>query len=98
VEIVGLHLVAVAEIEKLGFAPLPGFGAAAHAALKGRRAVDYMQDGVHDADIYDAARLEPGMAFQGPAVIEDSGTTVVVLPKQHVRIDGFGNIHMETSR
>ncbi len=95
VEIVGLHLVAQAEIGKLDFLPLEVTGATLSAARKGRRTVDYAQDGVHDADIYDAALLEPGMAFDGPAIIEDSGTTIVVHAGQHVHIDRFGNTHIE---
>jgi N-methylhydantoinase A len=46
-------------------------------------------------DIYDAALLEPGMEFDGPAIIEESGTTIVVHAGQHARIDRFGNTHIE---
>ena len=94
-EIVGLHLVAAAEIGKLGFPPLAVTGAPLDSARKGLRSVDFAQEGVHDSDIYDADRLEPGMAFAGPAVIEESGTTIVVHPGQHAHIDGFGHIHIE---
>ena len=66
VEIVGLHLVAAAEVGKLELARLPVTGASLAAALKGRRPVDYATEGVHVADIYDSARLEPGMSFSGP--------------------------------
>jgi N-methylhydantoinase A len=95
VEIVGLHLVAQAEIGKLDFLPLPVTGATVAAARKPGRAVDFIQDGILPTDIYDAAKLEPGMAFDGPAVIEDSGTTIVVHPGQHARLDRFGNVHIE---
>ena len=95
VEIVGLHLVASAEVGKLELAPLPKTGASLAAALKGRREVDYALEGVHEAAIYDGEKLEPGMSFAGPAVIEDPGTTVVVHPGQARSIDGYGNIHIE---
>jgi N-methylhydantoinase A len=98
VEIVGLHLVASAEIGKLQLAPLPKTGAALAVALKGRRIVDYALEGAHEADIYDAEKLEPGMSFAGPAVIEDPATTVVVHPGQSVSIDAYGNIHIEIAR
>src|SRR5215469_6619961 len=78
VEIVGLHLVASAEVGKLRIMPLPKTGAALEAARKGRRLVDYAMEGVHETDIYDGDRLEPGMRFGGPAVVEDAGSTVVV--------------------
>ena len=35
------------------------------------------------------------MAFDGPAIIEDSGTTIVVHAGQCVHIDRFGNTHIE---
>jgi N-methylhydantoinase A len=34
------------------------------------------------------------MTFAGPAVIEDSGTTVVIHPENSVEVDGYGNIHI----
>jgi N-methylhydantoinase A len=98
VEVVGLHLVASAEVGKLQLAPLPKNGMSLEAACKGRRLVDYATEGVHQADIYDAEKLAPGMNFPGPAVIEDPGTTVVVHPGQSVAIDGYGNIHIEMAR
>jgi N-methylhydantoinase A len=98
VEIVGLHLVASAEVGKLQLAPLPKTGASLAAALKARRMVDYALEGAHEADIYDAEKLEPGMSFVGPAVIEDPATTVVVHPGQSVSIDAYGNIHVEIAR
>jgi N-methylhydantoinase A len=98
VEVVGLHLVAAAEVGKLQLAPLPKKGTSLEAACKGRRLVDYATEGVHQADIYDAEKLDPGMTFPGPAVIEDPATTVVVHPGQNVAIDAYGNIHIEMAR
>lgn len=66
----------------------------ASAARKGERKVDYALEGVHPAAIYDGEKLEPGMAFTGPAIVEDPGTTIVVHPGNRVEIDGFGNIHI----
>jgi N-methylhydantoinase A len=91
VEIVGLHLVAAAEVGKLALAEAPVSGAGLVAAVKGRRAVDYATEGVHEATIYESDRLEPGMNFIGPAIIEDPGMTVVVHPGNRAEIDRFGN-------
>jgi N-methylhydantoinase A len=95
VEVVGLHLVASAEVGKLRLMALPKSGASLKAARKGRRPVDYALEGVHEAEIYDADRLEPGMRFAGPAVVEDSSSTVVVHPGQAGSVDDYGNIHIE---
>jgi N-methylhydantoinase A len=94
VEVVGLHLIASAEVGKLELARLPTSGATIDAARKGSRLVDYATEGEHEADIFHAERLEPRMSFTGPAVIEDAGTTVVIHPGQRVTIDDYGNIHI----
>ena len=81
VEMVGIHLVASAEVGKLTMSRRPRGEPGRHPpALKGRREVDYALEGIHEAAIYDGGKLEPGMAFDGPAVVEDPGTTVVVHP------------------
>ena len=54
-------------------------------------------EGVHEATIYDGEKLEPGMAFSGPAIVEDPGTTVVVHPGNSVTVDGYRNIHIALS-
>jgi len=95
VEIVGLHLIASAEVGKLEIVALPKTGAKLEDAVKGLRMVDYATEGVHEAVIYNAEMLEPGMVFSGPAVIEDPGTTIVIHPGNRVSIDDFGNTHIE---
>ena len=37
------------------------------------------------------------MRFEGPAVIEESGTTVVVHPGNRVELDGYGNVLIDLS-
>ncbi|MCC7320172.1 MAG: hydantoinase/oxoprolinase family protein [Rubellimicrobium sp.] len=94
VEMVGLHLIATAEVGKLTMTARPEGPPDASPALKGRRKVDYALEGVHEAAIYDGARLTPGMEFAGPAIVEDSGTTTVIHPGNRARMDGFGNLHI----
>jgi N-methylhydantoinase A len=97
VEMVGIHLVASAEVGKLKMTKREGSGAGSASALKGRRKVDYALEGVREADIYDGTKLEPGMTFEGPAILEDPGTTIVVHPGNRVDIDGYLNIHIRLS-
>ncbi|GAB5426938.1 MAG: hydantoinase/oxoprolinase family protein [Devosia indica] len=94
VEMVGIHLVASAEVGKLKMAKSEPTGNDASLAKKGERDVDYALEGIHKASIYDGTRLEPGMTFAGPAIVEDPGTTVVIHPGNRVEIDGYGNIHI----
>lgn len=93
-EIVGFHIVTTSEIGKLDLAELPTTGAVLANAVKGTRRVDYALEGVHEATIYDNAKLEPGMTFAGPAIVEDAGTTIVVHPGNAASIDRLGNLHI----
>lgn len=92
VEMVGLHVVAKAEVGKLTMTEVALGGSSATPAIKGKRQVDFALEGSHETTIYDGDALQPGMAFSGPAVIEDSGTTTVIHPGNAVRMDGFRNI------
>lgn len=95
VEVIGAHIVATAEVGKLEPTKKAISGRSVEEAIKGRRNVDYADDGRHETLIYDGNLLEPDMAFEGPAIIEDSGTTTVVHPNQSVTIDAYGNIHIK---
>jgi N-methylhydantoinase A len=95
IEFVGAHVVAIAEVGKLEPAPLPPTGRRLDEALKGRRAVDYATEGVHEADIYVGEMLEPEMTFEGPAIVESRSSTVVVHPGNELAVDEYGNITIE---
>ena len=95
VEMVAIHLVVRAEVGKLEMVPQPLGSEDASAALKGERSVNYALEGVHSAAIYDGDALQPGHAFTGPAIIEDSGSTVVIHPGNRVSVDQYRNIHIE---
>jgi N-methylhydantoinase A len=94
VEFVGLHLIARADIGKLEPIRMKKTQRRVAETLKGRREVDYALEGTHAAAIYDGDLLEPGMELEGPAVIEMRGTTVLVHPHNHVRMDDYGNLHI----
>ena len=94
VEMVGIHLVARAEVGKLTMAPAEIGPADATTAVKATRDVDYALEGVHAATIYDGDALRPGMSFAGPAIIEDSGSTIVIHPGNQVSVDAYSNIHI----
>ena len=38
------------------------------------------------------ARLQPGDCIDGPAIVEEFGSTTVVYPGLQLRVDGFGNL------
>ena len=96
VELVGFHCVASADVGKLSLSELPVTGRSIEDAVKEKRDVDFTESGVHSTVIYDGDLLEPGMSFTGPAVIEDPGDTIVVLPDVECSVDQYGNVIMVT--
>lgn len=50
-----------------------------------------------DVPIYERARLLPGVAFSGPAVVEQADTTTVIEPGMAARVDAYGNLLVELS-
>ncbi len=97
VELVCYHLVALAEVDKLKPEKHPTTGRKVADAVKGGRQVDYVEAGIHQATIYNGDALEPGMSFAGPAIIEESGTTVVIPPGLPCHVDDYGNYHIQTA-
>jgi N-methylhydantoinase A len=52
----------------------------------------YFSDrGRTEVPIYFGPTLEPGMAMDGPAVIEEPTTTIVLYPKSSGRVTSLGN-------
>jgi N-methylhydantoinase A len=69
-------------------APLPGD---AERARTGARPVFF--DGAFvETPLYDRARLGAGDSLDGPAIVEEPGSTTVVFPTLTARVDGFGNL------
>jgi len=98
VEFVGAHVVAIAEVGKLEPKPLPQTGRRLDDAMKGRRSVDYATEGTYEADLYVGELLEPGMTFEGPAIVESRSSTVVVHPGNVLTVDEYGNMTIEVQR
>ncbi|MCJ2121193.1 hydantoinase/oxoprolinase family protein [Methylobacterium sp. J-077] len=92
IELVGFHVVAFARVGTLEILREECTASDASSAQKGTRNVNYAASGIHRAHIYDSTKLKPGMSFNGPAIIEDPGTTIVVFPANTVSVDGYGNI------
>lgn len=87
VELVNLCVSGFGLIERPDMPKLAG--ATGAPQLKGRRPV-YFGDRYHDTPIYDRPILPPGFTLQGPAVIEEFGSTTVVFPSQHLEVDPYG--------
>jgi N-methylhydantoinase A len=89
VEWVNLRVTGVGPIRRPDLRTVaPGSGA--EAARTGTR--DVHVDGWTTATLYDRARLGAGDVVEGPAVIEEFGSTIPVHPGFRAVVDGFGNV------
>ena len=48
-----------------------------------------------EAALFDRAVLTPGAAIDGPAIVVQEDTTLVISPGWHAHVDAFGNIVLE---
>ena len=94
IEIVSYYLIAYAKVDKAELAMIEK-GDSAEIAIKEHRDVDFDTEGKLKTAIYDRDKLGRGVTFDGPAIIEEAGTTTVVFPGQKVSIDDYGNLHIE---
>jgi len=91
IEWVSLRVTGIGPIERPRFSARPAGDGRVERARTGQRAVRF--DGrVHEVAVYARARLEPGDALRGPAVVEEYGATTVVFPELGAAVDRFGNL------
>jgi N-methylhydantoinase A len=70
-----------------------GRGATPETALKGTRAVWFQEEGGFVATaVYDRYLLGAGTAMQGPAVLEERESTVIIGPGSSCEVDGSGSL------
>lgn len=75
---------------------LPENGTDTYAAVKGQRDAWEPELGRFvPHTVYDRYRLSPGMAFTGPAIVEERESTVVVGSLGTVRVDPWGSLQIE---
>jgi N-methylhydantoinase A len=92
VETVNARVAAIGRTDDVEL-PRSSGDADAEGALKGSRDVYFDEVGdFTDTPIYDRARLGAGAAVDGPAVIEQTDTTVLVPPGASARVDAYRNI------
>jgi N-methylhydantoinase A len=92
VEFVSARLQAIGEVEKAPQARIAG-GSLLAAAIVDRRPVyvDRRRQW-RDADVYVRDKLPVGVAFAGPAIINEMSATTFILPGQTASVDPWGNL------
>jgi N-methylhydantoinase A len=68
------------------------------SAVKATRPVFFAGEGFVDTRIYDRYRLRPGECLDGPAVVEERDSTVLVHPRWTARVDDAGNLVLSATR
>ncbi len=92
VELVNLRLHATGRV---GTLPLPVMEDAQAGAVD-ERAVLMPGDGaMRPVPVYQRARLGPGTAVTGPALVEEASSTTVVLEGMTAQVDSFGNLVLD---
>ncbi|MGM0904806.1 MAG: hydantoinase/oxoprolinase family protein [Bacillota bacterium] len=54
------------------------------------------EPGYYETKIFAREDLQPGNKVQGPLIVEQMDTTILVLPKQTVEVDEYGNLIINT--
>ena len=94
VEFVTFRLTASASVPRPRVNPIDDENRSAAEARKGRRMVDFGEDGRHEADIYERDALPAGFEADGPLVVEEPSSTTIVHPGQRLWVDRLGFLHI----
>jgi N-methylhydantoinase A len=95
VELVNLCVSGFGLIERPELPKLAARGGAT-PARKSVRPV-YFDGAFRDTPVYDRAVLPPGFRLDGPAVVEEFGSTTVVFPGQQLEVDPHGTLIVRAS-
>ena len=93
-QMVTLRVTAIGRAPKLSFPRLDNAGRSLAEAEIGRRDVVFAGT-AWDTAVYVRTLLPAESYFRGPAIIEEDGSTTVVLPDWDVRVDEVGNLILE---
>ena len=93
-EITGVRLTAFVDTPPPDFAAA-GRGDGARTVSEGRTRRAHLGNGFAETPIRDGASLAPGEVVEGPAILEETFTTIVVYPGWRARLDQGGDYLLE---
>lgn len=92
IETMTFRIIAVVETEKLSERSLvSGTDGGSEPSTVAKRSV-YFEGGYRETPVLLRSNLDRGSTFEGPAIIEQVDTTVVVEPETNAKVDDYGNI------
>ena len=77
---------------ELKLEPLPVERGAAAVAAGERPAWSAHERCMRPFSVFDRDRLRPGMAFEGPAIVEEASATTIVDEGATVEVDAYGSL------
>ncbi|MEM7111076.1 MAG: hydantoinase/oxoprolinase family protein [Chloroflexota bacterium] len=95
-EIVNLRLRMVGETKKPQLVARGGAATDATVAQKGVREVHFGNAAAVSCPIYDRTKLEPNHQINGPAIVEEWTSTILIRPNQQLKVDSFSNLIITT--
>ncbi len=99
VEIINWRVVSAAPKPNVYLRMDRGAAADAAAAIKGKRRAYFPEcGGFVDTPVYDRYRLNPGATFDGPAIVEERESTVIVGAEGRCALDAQWNLVVELTR
>ena len=98
VEIHGLRVSGLGMTRKPELKRLPGKRVGLERALKGRKKVYFSESGgFTETAIYNRAELSTGVLLEGPTILEQMDSTVVVPPGMKARVDDYLNLIIDVN-
>jgi N-methylhydantoinase A len=97
IEIVNFKVVAVGPIDKPDIKPVPLAPDAALPDPIDTRTAYFGAAGECATPVWRRSALTPGMRIEGPAILEEKTSTIVIYPGQRAQIDAFFNCEIETA-
>src|SRR5207302_8042137 len=95
IEWVNVRVAGIGPLRRPEIRPRPRHSAGgAERARAGERPV-YFETRMLATPVYARAGLHSGDCLDGPAIVEEFGSTTVVVPSQTARVDDFGNLVLE---
>jgi N-methylhydantoinase A len=98
VEIVNARMTAIGAAEPIELSRHDDDGGDATAAQTGTRGVYFREHGDFTrTPLYERALLRPGAALEGPAIVEQADSTVLLPPGTTARVDAYLNLVLDVS-
>lgn len=95
VELVNLRVAGIGKMPDVTIRRVPPSGGSG-GAVTGQRPVYFVESGWLETPVYDRKGLGMGDAFEGPAIVTQYDSTIVILAGQRVSVDGYGNLVIDT--